>query len=299
MSGPAAPRFYEFKLHTPASGGSASQLCVIELDDTNGTRLELLDVGGEGASSRTAPSCSPWGAALPARLRELCSHWLCRTHRAVLLRPRHFQQREVLHLMTAEAHGAGAGAGTGAVWWDCRRVPRHLRSAPDWRRLASEGTQERAQLCDRLVEIPDNAGAPEGAVESQPPTDSTAPNGAGVRLQRKLRAQKQRAIRRIISVLSKFEDACFIHVYEPCGASLGHAASGAAQPQVLLRYELPRYRMEFDLTADGKLLSRDYAGYELRPAQQLVEASVHSNSSAQGTYITRSQASCSTWCGGV
>ena len=34
-------------------------------------RLELLDVGQDGL-------CGQWGRELPLRLRELCSHWLCR-----------------------------------------------------------------------------------------------------------------------------------------------------------------------------------------------------------------------------
>lgn len=62
-------------------------------------------------------------------------------------------------------------------------------------------------------------------------------------------------------VLAKFKDSAFIHTY---------LVKGAAGQKVELLFELPRFCLEFELPADGSLMSRDYAGYRLSRCQQLV-----------------------------
>jgi hypothetical protein len=73
-------RYYTFYLAAAADSSSQLQqqhLVITELDITQQEagrqqlELELLDV-------EAGCSCGSWGNQLPVRLRELCSHWLCR-----------------------------------------------------------------------------------------------------------------------------------------------------------------------------------------------------------------------------
>jgi hypothetical protein len=101
--------FYEFFLHRDG------RLGVSEMSPHSPHPLELLDGTEDGAAA--------WGAQLPARLRELHSHWLCRAARHVLLRPPrvpHAPDTSFIILL-----GAAAAAGSGV---HCMRVPRHLQS---------------------------------------------------------------------------------------------------------------------------------------------------------------------------
>lgn len=76
----------------------------------------------------------------------------------------------------------------------------------------------------------------------------------------------------ITPVLAKFDDPAFIHAYEPVTArSATDKARGAAAGQALLVYELPRFRLGFELLPGGQLRSLDYAGYKLSACQQLVQ----------------------------
>jgi hypothetical protein len=99
--------FYEFFV-------SAGRLGVSETSPHAPHPLELLD-GTEGG-------VAAWGAQLPARLRELHSHWLCRASRRVLLRPPRLPHApETAFLIALDGGGGGAGV-------HCMRVPRHLQS---------------------------------------------------------------------------------------------------------------------------------------------------------------------------
>ncbi|GIL75394.1 hypothetical protein Vretifemale_5196 [Volvox reticuliferus] len=60
------------------------------------------------------------------------------------------------------------------------------------------------------------------------------------------------------NLLTKFEDARFIHAFT------SHTDPG------LLRLELPRFSLEFELRSDGEVRSRDYSGYRLHHRQLLV-----------------------------
>ncbi|GLI61982.1 hypothetical protein VaNZ11_004548, partial [Volvox africanus] len=59
-------------------------------------------------------------------------------------------------------------------------------------------------------------------------------------------------------LLAKFEDVRFIHVF-----------ASNADPGVL-RLELPRFRLEFEMRSNGDVRSRDYRGYRLHHRQLLV-----------------------------
>lgn len=230
---------------------------VTEIDPARGLRLQLLDPG-DGAA------CSGWGGALPVRLRELHSHWLCREECAIVLRPVGFQQRNVEWLITytpaadaARSPAAAPAAGGISSSYDCRRVPPYLRGM-HWTTLLSE---RRGELADRLV----------------------LAGGCG-----------------ISPVLAKLEERDYIHVHERVAASSGGgdkrggsalAAAGRAlgrkrqtkqstpaankhkaHPAVLL-FELPRFGLTFTLEqGSGQLHSLDYAGYKLCQQQQLVSA---------------------------
>ena len=82
--------------------------------------LELLD-GAHAAK---------WSADLPVRLRELHSHWYCRTERVVLLRPHLFSEREVdFVLKLPDAYQPDVSVGC-----QCMQITSHLR-ATDWMKL--------------------------------------------------------------------------------------------------------------------------------------------------------------------
>ncbi len=117
-------------------------------------QLELLDAGEDAA-------CSGWGETLPVRLRQLHSHWLCRAHGTIVLRPRSFLQHTVDYIMccthaaASSAHGNGSSSqgptdgAAAAVCYDCRRVPPHLNSK-HWTELAHGGVFA-GDLLEQLV----------------------------------------------------------------------------------------------------------------------------------------------------
>ncbi|KAL4428607.1 hypothetical protein ABPG77_008919, partial [Micractinium sp. CCAP 211/92] len=267
--GPVAGRNYEFWL----AGKDSSQLVVIEETvlpglEGNGAsrkrRMQLLDVGKDCSGGG-------WGAELPVRLLELHSHWLDREGVAIVLRPHHFRERRTAFVIrTRPARQAGQGAaGTAdaAVDLDCRRVPQHLaeRSGCDSDDFEQLLAQHGSQLTDQLV-LHESA---------------------------------------VTAVLSKFEQRRFIHCYVPHGAGDGSGSGGSAgqgsaeqadaaangfQPgRRLMLFELPRFRLEFELLVGAgeaqakeplpgdeqpqntELRSLDYAGYCLAPCQQLWE----------------------------
>lgn len=105
-----------------------------------------------------------------------------------------------------------------------------------------------------------------------------------------------------LNILSKFEDKKYIHAFAPAEASTADSAGNspwsAAGSSVtsssdsstnmgsgmLLLFELPRYGLEFELLADGRMLSKDHSGYCLSRCQQLVtqRPGVPSMTSAHG-----------------
>lgn len=199
----------------------------------------------------------------------------CREGGAIVLRPHHFRERRTAFVIRARPpqqgeQGAAGTAGTAgkadaAVDLDCRRVPQHLadRSGCD----NDDYEQLLAQHGSQLV-LHESA---------------------------------------VTAVLSKFEERRFIHCYVPhgggddsgSGSSAGQGSTGIEQAaadasgfrpgQRLMLFELPRFRLEFELLVWGgeaqaeeprpgsdqpqttELRSRDYAGYCLAPCQQLWE----------------------------
>ena len=110
----------------------------------------------------------------------------------------------------------------------------------------------------------------------------------------------------VTKVLSKFEARAFIHTYVNSAAataatngtsgstrSMRSKSSEAVVPDRLagraMLFELPRFQLRFELRC-GALHSLDYAGYMLRPVQQLVWAAEAedggSSSCANATYYT-------------
>ncbi|PNH10973.1 hypothetical protein TSOC_002217 [Tetrabaena socialis] len=207
---PVRGRLYDFLL-----SGADQALTVTEVDVGRGVRLELLDAGTDCA-------CGSWGAQLPVRLRELHSHWLCREHKAIILRPRDFQRHDCQYLIKLDdplleasaatlpasvtAADPAAPSGTAFRQYDCRRVPHHL-TGEHWLDLL-HSDEHRPQLIDRLVLL------------------------AGSRLKDVL--------------LDKFEEARFTHAFAP--------AAGGAVPGRELLFELPRYGLEFELRGGQHLV---------------------------------------------
>lgn len=227
---PVLGRFYDYYLKPGENGSDLDQLIVTETDfQHDNLALELLDAGDNSA-------CSGWGDALPLRLRELHSHWLCRERGAIVVRPLTFRERDTSFIITYTDEGSietdaspddddaaedGDAQGSGVVY-DCRRIPSQLRSI-HWTLLLGPNLHE---LADQLVLL-------EGCA--------------------------------ITAVLSKFEEPRFIHTHRPL------ATPGDFQRGSCLLFELPRYNLEFELSSlDGAIRSRNYAGYRLRRSQQLV-----------------------------
>ncbi|GLC49187.1 thioredoxin-disulfide reductase [Pleodorina starrii] len=136
-------RRYRFALGT-STEEQGRRLVITEIDPRVGVELELLDVGADGR-------CGQWGAQLPTRLRELHSHWLCRSDGVMLLRPRNFLERSVQFIMQVQAESGGPTAGELAKrGYHCWRVPSHLQSRHHWTELLSV-PELRQQLTDLLV----------------------------------------------------------------------------------------------------------------------------------------------------
>ncbi|KIZ06296.1 hypothetical protein MNEG_1660 [Monoraphidium neglectum] len=217
--------------------GSSGRLVVTERHQ--GRALELLDAGQDHA-------CAGWGEALPQRLRKLHSHWLWRGGRGgdddvIEIRPLSFLQRDVhfvVRCTTASADAAGSGTDGGAGQrraYDCRRVPPHLRARPWHELLAPPAVRAGGDGDTASEQLPDQLVL-------------TADDA-------------------VLRVLSKYEDPRFIHVHRPAGP----AAQGIAG--YLLRYELPRFALEFELCGpDGALRSLQRRGYVLAARQQLADA---------------------------
>eukprot|EP00798_Chlamydomonas_sp_ICE-L_P004010 gene4010-14090_t len=108
--------------------------------------LELLDVG----DVRTAP-CTPWGAELPVRIRQLHSHWLCRARNIIVVRPISFLCHGTHFVICCNPKSEDSNqSNNGDVEkfrYSCLRIPLHLMSRP-WLSLLSE---HRAELTDELV----------------------------------------------------------------------------------------------------------------------------------------------------
>lgn len=103
----------------------------------------------------------------------------------------------------------------------------------------------------------------------------------------------------VLKVLRKFEDAAFIHTYMPgrCPAHLLPqtlhtpaadrptesdppvlAATGPAVPGML--WQMPRCGLQFQLQADGRMVSLDHRGYSLSSQQLLVSGGIDAQHSS-------------------
>jgi hypothetical protein len=169
---------------------------------------------------------------------------LCRERGCILLRPVSFHVRDVNYILTTSQDGSqatthsrtssGSSSSSRAVQYTVVKVPRNLRSK-GWPQLVQEHLQD---LRKRHLVLP-------GDPASDP----------------------------VLSVLSKFEDKQYIHVWrQPGGAgAVGaiQAADSSSTASGQLVFELPRYNLEFQLQ-QGKLWSMDHVGWYLAPNQQLV-----------------------------
>lgn len=259
---PISGRYYDFAL-------TAGTRLIITETDAEGTRLELLDLSDESGGAagpvqsmevdgtdgeQSAAAVAAWARDLPLRLRELHSHWLHRGsggrdaasgYSTLLLRPHSFLQHDVQFVIKCSAPSSTASDGDGSGGerlYDCRRVPLHLQGKP-WQQLV-EGEFSQ-QLTHRLVHT------------ACPGDDSGTMD-------------------QVVSVLAKFEDPAFIHVYQPAPAFSSdrspHPCSKGSVPSSRLLYELPRYGLEFELSeVDGQLRSLQYKDAVLRCRQQMVE----------------------------
>jgi hypothetical protein len=112
----------------------------------------------------------------------------------------------------------------------------------------------------------------------------------------------------ILAVLGKFEQLQFVHAYAP-GSNSQHSSTStstsnrtssavASQANWQLRFELPRFSLEFELQQGGELLSRDHSRFKLSSCQQLVWGQGLDNSSqgSSSLAIDRSNSSGSDSC---
>jgi hypothetical protein len=81
----------------------------------------------------------------------------------------------------------------------------------------------------------------------------------------------------VLSVLARFEDKQYIHVYQQSGSAGGIGGQGAPDSRSSaagsqLIFKLPRYNLSFQLQ-QGKLWSMDHSDWYLAPCQQLVNFS--------------------------
>ena len=102
-------RLYEFSRRT-----DDGEVVIEEIDDESGERLELL------------PHDGAWAKDLPARLRTMHSHWLCRAARAIVFRSTGFRVRDADFIAKCSSSEGGPIS--------CYRVPPHLRSY-EWQLL--------------------------------------------------------------------------------------------------------------------------------------------------------------------
>jgi hypothetical protein len=173
----------------------------------------------------------------------------CRDQQLILLRPKDFQQHSLHYIIrcctpassAAAASAATAPSASSSSTLTCWRVPRHLMLQP-WQQLLQQPQQAQQLQAAQLVLL------------QQSP---------------------------ILPVLGKFEQLQFVHAYAPGSGSTSSSGStpdptistrnrGSTQPSWQLRFELPRFSLEFELQQDGQLLSRDHTGFKLSSCQQLV-----------------------------
>ncbi len=174
----------------------------------------------------------------------------CREHAALLLRPPHFKEHDIDFVVQYDKGDLALLPDSARLPYDCYRVPPHLRQR-HWTQLLQRPAPSSLSyythgnhiaLADRML-LP----------------------GDGCHL--------------VWSVLAKFEDPAFIHVYELSEEEGGEEVAGRAadssggrgggsSPKPLV-FELPRHGLEFVLRG-SQALSRDYAGYRMRGLQQLV-----------------------------
>ena len=123
-------RIYGFSLR----GSTRSELVIEEIDQESGVRLELLRHDGQ------------WAKDFPHRVRNLHSHWLYREQGVIIVRPKHFLQREVDYI--GRCNGTCAPA-------SIFRVPCHRRK-DGWTKLLDEivGTEKSGvRLFDKVVRV--------------------------------------------------------------------------------------------------------------------------------------------------
>ena len=195
---PVKGRFYDFQF---MEGVLSQRLVVTEVDRTQATsghaelRLELLDA----TNNRLVRS--HWATQLPPRLRHLHSHWLCREAGVLVFRPPHFQDHAT-HFM------AGVDSSSGAL--DVRRVPpQAVLRACHWTRLLTGGLPP-------LTDISRLSGS------SKPSSSSSSSSWSQFvpeLCDRLVVKPQQTACAIRDAVLSKFEEARFIHAYQLLSAS--------------------------------------------------------------------------------
>lgn len=200
--------------------------------------LELLDGCAAGIES--------WGAALPPRLKEMHSHWTCREHNLLVLRPRQYDRREVqFALWAADVIGEDdeeAGDSDGEEEASCASVPVLCQRVPPHMRVEVENI---ASFIDEHVA---------DLLLNGQPASSCGPgvDGSGAS-EVELLVLPQPS--RILSALSKFEtDVAFIHAF--------FTGRGTRV------FELTRYGLSFELR-DGRLHSDNFVGFAMAPRQQL------------------------------
>lgn len=182
----------------------------------------------------------------------------CRQHKTIILRPLHFQERSVSFLVRYSAD-------------DCfeKSVPATTQPTPAGTVLQCERVPTHL-MSDHWLSLLDNRGH---QIQTQPLVLADSSTH--------------------LQILSKFEDAAYIHVYAsshgsdcsqrsgPGSSAVGQDVPGttcsgnsssmsskiAAVPELL--FELPRFGLEFELR-EGRLLSKDHRGYCLSMCQQLV-----------------------------
>ncbi|MEW5310745.1 MAG: hypothetical protein WDW38_002512 [Sanguina aurantia] len=133
---PVGGCYYDFFL------AAAGVLVVTEVDRLRGVELELLDVGRDGL-------CGSWGAQLPVRLREMHSHWVCRSRQVILLRAQDFSSHDLHFLIKYGATAAGPisvsictpMSGSSSSHYICQKVTAHA-SSRHWTEVLSHHSHD-------------------------------------------------------------------------------------------------------------------------------------------------------------
>lgn len=166
----------------------------------------------------------------------------CRNTNIIVLRPKDFQRHNVQFLIhcspaTAPPKAAGAHGSSTASTFSCWRVPHHLTAKP-WLSLLKQKQHAQQLRAAQLVLLQHNPA---------------------------------------LDVLKKFERRGYIHAYVPacsaaatCKVNASNSSDGTSNTNWLMRFELPRFGLEFEVQHDGQILSRDRKGFRLSSCQQLV-----------------------------